>query len=183
MQMQMTLAKTDIVLPALPYAEDALEPVISARTISYHYGKHHAGYVATLNKLITSTSFANLTLEAIVLQSAKNSKTTAIFHNAAQIWNHNFYWLSMAAKGGGEPSGKLKQSIEKDFGSFQDFRNAFIKAAEGEFGSGWVWLIENPEGKLQIVATDNADHGRPQATDEFRRVGTRLLSRSPESPP
>ena len=157
MQMQMTIAKTDVVLPPLPYAENALEPVISARTISFHYGKHHAGYVATLNKLIANTSFANLTLEAIVLQSAKSSKTAAIFHNAAQIWNHNFYWLSMTATGGGEPSEKLKQSIEKHFGSFQDFRGAFIKAAEGQFGSGWIWLVENPEGKLQIVATDNAD--------------------------
>ena len=155
--MLMTKAKTTFTLPQLPYGENALEPVISARTISFHYGKHHAGYVDTLNKLVAGTSFDGRPLEEIVLKAAKDPETAAIFHNAAQVWNHNFYWLSMAAKGGGEPAGKLKRSIESEFGNFKDFRNAFAKAAVGEFGSGWVWLIVNREGKLAIAVTDNAD--------------------------
>jgi Fe-Mn family superoxide dismutase len=141
----------------LPYGGNALEPVISAHTISFHYSKHHAGYVDTLNKLVESTSFAGQPLEDIVLGAAKDPKTAAIFHNAAQVWNHNFYWLSMEPKGGGEPAGKLKRSIESDFGTFKDFRAAFTKAAVGEFGSGWVWLIVNREGKLEIAVTGNAD--------------------------
>ena len=155
--MQPIKAKTAFVLPQLPYRENALEPVISARTISFHYGKHHAGYVDTLNKLVEGTSFAGRPLEETVLQAAKDPKTAAIFHNAAQVWNHNFYWLSMAAEGGGEPSGKLKRSIESDFGTFKDFRNVFTKAAVGEFGSGWVWLTVKREGKLEIAVTSNAD--------------------------
>lgn len=155
--MQMIKTKTIFILPQLPYRENALEPVISARTVSFHYGKHHAGYVNTLNKLVEGTSFAGRPLEEIVLQAARDPKTAAIFHNAAQVWNHNFYWLSMAAKGGGEPAGKLKRSIENEFGNFNDFRNAFTKAAVGEFGSGWVWLIVDREGKLKIAVTDNAD--------------------------
>jgi superoxide dismutase, Fe-Mn family len=155
--MQMTGAKTTVSLPQLPYADNALEPVISARTISFHYGKHHAGYVDTLNKLVAGTPFAGRPLEEIVLRSAKDLTATAIFHNAAQVWNHNFYWLSMAAKGGGEPAGKLMRAIESDFGSFKDFRAVFTKAAVGEFGSGWVWLIVNRASKLEIVATADAD--------------------------
>jgi Fe-Mn family superoxide dismutase len=155
--MQATKAKTTFILPQLPYGENALEPVISARTISFHYGKHHAGYVDTLNKLVEGTSFAGRPLEEVVLQAAKDPASAAIFHNAAQVWNHNFYWLSIAAKGGGEPSGKLKRSIERDFGTFKDFRTVFTKAAVGEFGSGWVWLIVNREGKLEITVTSNAD--------------------------
>lgn len=155
--MQITMERTIIVLPPLPYGENALEPVISARTISFHYGKHHAGYVNALNKLVEGTSFADRPLEEIVLHAAKNPKTVAIFHNAAQVWNHNFYWPSMAAKGGGEPAGKLKRSIESDFGNFKDFRAAFTKAAVGEFGSGWVWLVVNREGRLEIAVTNDAD--------------------------
>jgi superoxide dismutase, Fe-Mn family len=155
--MQMTKDKTIFALFQLPYEENALEPVISARTISFHYGKHHAGYVDTLNKLVAGTPFAGQPLEEIVLQSAKGPKTAAIFHNAAQVWNHNFYWLSMAANGGGEPAGMLKRAIESDFGTFKDFRAAFTKAAIGEFGSGWVWLIVNRAGKLEIAVTNNAD--------------------------
>jgi superoxide dismutase, Fe-Mn family len=155
--MQMTKAKTIFILPQLPYGESALEPVISARTISFHYGKHHAGYVKTLNELVEGTSLAGGPLEEIVLQTAKDPKTAAVFHNAAQVWNHNFYWLSMAAKGGGEPAGQLKRSIESRFGSFKDFRTAFTKAGIGEFGSGWVWLIVNKEGKLDIAVTNDAD--------------------------
>jgi len=155
--MQMTELKAIFLLPQLPYAESALEPVISARTISFHYGKHHAGYVDALNKLVEGTPFAGRPLEEIVRQSAKDPKATAIFHNAAQVWNHNFYWLSMTAKGGGEPAAKLKRAIESDFGSFKDFRAAFTKAAVGEFGSGWVWLIVNRAAKLEIVVTAGAD--------------------------
>jgi Fe-Mn family superoxide dismutase len=155
--MQMTTAKAIITLPKLPYADNALEPVISARTISFHYGKHHAGYVKTLNELVEGTSLAGRPLEEIVLQTAKDPKTAAVFHNAAQVWNHNFYWLSMAAKGGGEPAGQLKRSIESTFGNFKDFRTAFAKAAVGEFGSGWVWLIVNKEGKLDVAVTNDAD--------------------------
>jgi Fe-Mn family superoxide dismutase len=155
--MQMTKAKTIITLPKLPYADNALEPIISARTISFHYGKHHAGYVKTLNELVEGTSLAGRPLEEIVLQTAKDPKTAAVFHNAAQVWNHNFYWLSMAAKGGGEPAGQLKHSIESTFGTFKDFRTAFTKAAVAEFGSGWIWLIINKAGKLDIAVTKDAD--------------------------
>lgn len=155
--MQMIKSKNVILLPQLPYPENGLEPVISARTISFHYGKHHAGYVSTLNKLVEGTSLAGLPLEEIVLQAAKDPKTAAIFHNAAQVWNHNFYWLSMSAKGGGEPTGSLKRSIESEFGTFKDFRGAFTKAAVGEFGSGWVWLVVSRTGKLEIAVTGNAD--------------------------
>ncbi len=155
--MLMTQDKTTIILPQLPYGEDALEPIISARTISFHYGKHHAGYVNTLNKLVEGTSLAGRPLEQIVRFVAKDPKTRVIFHNAAQVWNHNFYWPSMAAKGGGEPAGKLQRSIESAFGSFKDFRSAFTKAAVGEFGSGWVWLVVNSEGKLEICVTNDAD--------------------------
>jgi len=156
-QTTMTTAKTNFVLPPLPYKENALEPAISTRTVSFHYGKHHAGYVDMLNKLVEGTSFAGRPLEEVVRQAAKDPKTAAIFHNAAQVWNHNFYWSSMATEGGGEPAGKLKKSIESDFGTFKDFRTAFTKAAVGEFGSGWVWLIVNGTGKLEITVTSNAD--------------------------
>jgi superoxide dismutase, Fe-Mn family len=146
-----------VLLPKLPYEETALEPVISAKTISFHYHKHHAGYVETLNKLIKGTEFAGKPLEEIVLQAAKDPNEAAIFHNAAQAWNHNFYWLSMRPDGGGEPAGDLRRSIEKEFGTFTSFRDAFSKAAVGEFGSGWVWLCANPAGKLEIAVTGNAD--------------------------
>jgi len=155
--MQMTLVKPIFTLPKLPYEENALEPVISARTISFHYGKHHAGYVKALNELVDGTPLATRSLEELVLLTAKDPKTESVFHNAAQVWNHNFYWQSMRAKGGGEPAGKLKRSIESDFGSVKDFRSAFAKAAVGEFGSGWIWLVANPEGKLEIDVTKNAD--------------------------
>jgi Fe-Mn family superoxide dismutase len=141
----------------LPFKEDALEPSISAHTISFHYGKHHAGYVKTLNKLVEGTVYSGLPLEEVIIKSAKEPKAVAIFHNAAQVWNHNFYWLSMDAKGGGEPSGALKVLIEKSFGTFQAFREVFSKAALGAFGSGWIWLVINQQGKLEILATQNAD--------------------------
>jgi superoxide dismutase, Fe-Mn family len=156
--MQMVLDKATIVsLPPLPYGENALEPVISARTVSFHYGKHHAGYVKTLNELVAGTPLAGRSLEELVQVTAKDPKTASVFHNAAQVWNHNFYWLSMAAKGGGEPAGKLKHAIEGAFGGFKDFRAEFTKAAIGEFGSGWVWLVADKEGELQIAVTADAD--------------------------
>jgi Fe-Mn family superoxide dismutase len=150
-------AKTSITLPELPYMENALEPVISARTISIHYGKHHAGYVDKLNDLLVGTPFDGRPLAEIVVRAAEDSRSTAIFHNAAQAWNHTFYWRSMRAKGGGGPAGKLKSAIERDFGEIPKFREAFSKAAAGEFGSGWTWLVAGKDSKLKIMATDNAD--------------------------
>jgi Fe-Mn family superoxide dismutase len=162
--MLQTKAKVSIVLPELPYMENALEPVISARTISIHYGKHHAGYVDKLNDLIAGTPFDGRPLAEIVVRAAGDPKSTAIFHNAAQTWNHAFYWHSMRAKGGGEPAGKLKSAIERDFGDFARFHEAFSEAAAGQFGSGWIWLVAGKDGKLKIVATSNAD--TPLAHDE-----------------
>jgi superoxide dismutase, Fe-Mn family len=152
---------SSFVLPKLPYMENALEPIISARTMSFHYGKHHAAYVDTLNHLVEGTAFAGRSLEEVIVQTANDPKAVAIFHNAAQAWNHAFYWSSMCAKGGGEPEGNLRDAIQHDFGSFKDFRAAFTRAATAEFGSGWVWLIESNGGTLEIAATDNA--GTPLA--------------------
>lgn len=138
-------------LPPLPYAMDALEPYISKETLEYHYGKHHKAYVDNLNNLIPGTEFENLTLEEIILKASG-----PIFNNAAQVWNHTFYWNSMRPNGGGEPDGKLADAIRRDFGSFEAFKEAFSKAAVTLFGSGWAWLVKNPDGKLQIVQTSNA---------------------------
>ncbi|HLI12217.1 MAG TPA: superoxide dismutase [Alphaproteobacteria bacterium] len=154
--MQQTKTQESFTLPKLPYEENALEPVISARTLSFHHGKHHATYVTNLNKLIEGTDYAGRSLEEVVRKAAKDPKGTGIFNNGAQTWNHNFYWESMKAKGGGEPSGKLKSAIERDFGSFKDFRDAFAKAAVGQFGSGWAWVVADG-GKLKITSTSNAD--------------------------
>jgi Fe-Mn family superoxide dismutase len=139
------------VLPALPYAANALEPVISAETIDYHYGKHHQAYVTNLNKLITDTEFENATLEEIVLTS-----DGGLFNNAAQVWNHTFYWNGLTPKGGGEPDGSLAKAIDAAFGSFKEFKETFIQSAAGNFGSGWTWLVKNSDGSLAIVNTSNA---------------------------
>jgi len=155
--MSQTKAKISITLPELPYMEDALEPVISARTVRIHYGKHHAGYVDKLNELIAGTPYDGRPLAEIIVRAAKDPTSTAIFHNAAQTWNHTFYWHGMCAKGGGEPSGALKSAIERDFGGVARFREAFSEAAAGQFGSGWTWLVAGKDGKLKIAATDNAD--------------------------
>jgi Fe-Mn family superoxide dismutase len=163
--MLQTKERTTFILPKLPYDENALEPVISARTISFHYGKHHQTYVNTLNKLVEGKDYAEMELDEVVKRTAKltDKASQAIFNNAGQAWNHNFYWESMKGKGGGEPKGKLKSAIESAFGSFKDFREQFAKAATGHFGSGWAWLVEE-KGKLAIVATANADtplaHGK-----------------------
>lgn len=144
-----------ITLPPLPYAEDALEPVISARTLSFHYGKHHQGYVNNLNKLIADTDWAGLDLETIVLKSAKASDKQAVFNNAAQVWNHTFYWKSLRPNGGGEPPKVFKDKVEASFGSLQACKDALMDAAKTQFGSGWAWLVKDGE-KLKVVKTGNA---------------------------
>lgn len=156
------------VLPPLPYADNALEPVISAHTLSFHYGKHHQGYVNNLNKLIAGTPFAGQTLEQIVQATAGQADKAGIFNNAAQVWNHLFYWHSLSPKGGGEPPAELKQKLEASFGSVDAFRQEFAAAAGAQFGSGWAWLVQDGD-KLAILKTANADspltHGsRPLLT-------------------
>ena len=144
------------VLPPLPYSENALDPVISANTIGFHYGKHHKGYVDTLNKLIAGTALTDLSLEKLIAETAGKSDKVAIFHNAAQAWNHTFYWRSLRAKGGGEPPAALKQRIEASFGTLDACMKELATAAATEFGSGWVWLVLEAD-KLKVVKTDNAD--------------------------
>ncbi|MDP2718872.1 MAG: Fe-Mn family superoxide dismutase [Dehalococcoidia bacterium] len=138
-------------LPKLPFAKDALAPHISAETIEYHYGKHHKTYVDNINRLIAGTEFENMSLEDIVRKSSGG-----IFNNSAQIWNHTFYWNCLAPKGGGEPSGKLAEAINASFGSFAKFKELFTNTAVTLFGSGWAWLIKNPDGRLAIEPAANA---------------------------
>jgi Fe-Mn family superoxide dismutase len=138
-------------LPALPYAMDALAPHISKETFEFHYGKHHQAYVTNLNNLIKGTEFENATLEEII----KNS-SAGIFNNSAQVWNHTFFWHSMKPGGGGTPSGALAAAIDKKWGSFDAFKDAFTKSAVGNFGSGWTWLVKKPDGSVDIVNTSNA---------------------------
>ncbi|MFB2936750.1 superoxide dismutase [Aerosakkonemataceae cyanobacterium BLCC-F154] len=141
---------------ALPYADTALEPYMSANTFSFHYGKHHAAYNTNLNKLTEGTELADKPLEEIVVTSFKENKT-GIFNNAAQVWNHNFFWQSMKPGGGGAPSGALADKINADFGSFDKFKEEFKSAAATQFGSGWAWLVlEN--GKLKVTKTPNAEN-------------------------
>ena len=144
------------VLPALPYAENALEPVIMAKTMSFHYGKHHKAYVDNLNKFIAGTEYAGLSLEKIITSTAGRPEKIAIFNNAAQTWNHTFYWNSMTPKGGGEPPAALKQKIEESFQSVDAFKKELAGAAVSQFGSGWAWLVLEG-GKLKVVKTANAD--------------------------
>ena len=138
-------------LPALPYENNALEPFISAETIEYHYGKHHQTYVTNLNNLIAGTEFENLSLEDIVRKSSGG-----MFNNAAQVWNHTFYWNGMKPNGGGKPTGALAEAIDKAFGSFDKFKEEFSKCAVTTFGSGWAWLVKNADGSLALVSTSNA---------------------------
>ena len=138
-------------LPELPYAKNALEPHISAETLEYHYGKHHQTYVTNLNNLIPGTEFEKMTLEEIVKKS-----TGGIFNNAAQVWNHTFYWHCLSPKGGGPPQGALADAINKAFGSFDEFKKQFSQTALTTFGSGWGWLVKNKDGSLSIVSTGNA---------------------------
>jgi Fe-Mn family superoxide dismutase len=141
-----------IELPPLPYADDALDPHISARTISFHYGKHHATYVTNLNGLIEGTEHADKSLEQIVLDAGPGG----LFNNAAQVWNHTFYWNSMTPSGGGDPSGDLAKAIDASFGSASDFKQQLVDKGKANFGSGWTWLIKDGDG-LAIVNTDDAD--------------------------
>jgi Fe-Mn family superoxide dismutase len=145
-----------ITLPALPYEQGALEPVISAQTLAFHYGKHHKTYVDTLNKLITGTEFSDMPLEKIVRATAGHADEAAIFHNAAQTWNHTFYWRSLKPKGGGVPPATLKRLMEASFGSVETCKKELAHAAVEEFGSGWAWLVQDGE-KLKILNTGNAD--------------------------
>lgn len=141
---------------ALPYADTALEPYMSANTFSFHYGKHHAAYVTNLNKLIEGTELADKPLEEIVVSSFKEGKTP-IFNNAGQVWNHNFFWQSMKPGGGGTPSGALADKINADFGSFDKFKEEFKNAAATQFGSGWAWLVVD-NGTLKVTKTPNAEN-------------------------
>ncbi|MCQ8186570.1 superoxide dismutase [Parvularcula maris] len=141
-------------LPPLPYERDALSPHISRDTLDYHYGKHHQKYVDTTNEMIAGTEHENADLEKIV-QDAEGSNQ-GLFNNAAQVWNHTFYWNSMKPKGGGKPSGKIAQMIDDSFGSYDKFREEFTKAGATQFGSGWAWLVEKG-GKLEVRKTPNAE--------------------------
>ena len=152
---------TMIELPKLPYKRDALEPHISQRTIDFHYGQHHAGYVKNLNNLIENSRFENMSLEDII----KNSEGS-IFNNAAQVWNHTFYWHCMTPEKDAHPQALLLKTIERDFGSFDNFKQMFIKQAATLFGSGWLWLVCDKEGKLSLLQTSNAE--TPLTNNELR---------------
>ncbi|MCX7118109.1 MAG: superoxide dismutase [Fe] [Legionellales bacterium] len=138
-------------LPNLPYELDALAPHISKETLEYHYGKHHAAYVANLNKLTAETEFATMSLNDVVKRSSG-----PIFNNAAQVWNHTFYWHCLSPNGGGEPTGALADAIKQTFGSFAAFKEQFTQTAIGTFGSGWAWLVKDAQGQLKITSTSNA---------------------------
>ncbi|CAH0356056.1 Superoxide dismutase [Fe] [Aquabacterium sp. CECT 9606] len=151
-----------LALPPLPYALDALQPHVSRETMEYHYGKHHKGYFDNLAKLLANTPLAEgATLEGLVKTAAPESP---IFNNAAQAWNHTFFWHSMKPQGGGQPTGALKAAIDRKYGSYGAFADAFKKAAVGNFGSGWTWLVKRPDGSVDIVNTSNA--GTPLTTGD-----------------
>jgi len=149
------MAKGPISLPALPYADNALDPIISANTIGFHYGKHHQAYVNKLNAAIEGTDMADMSLVDII-KKAENEGKGGIFNNAAQVWNHTFYWNSMRPGGGGAPSGKLAGMIDSSFGSYDAFKEKFAATANGQFGSGWAWLVLDGN-KLNVVGTPNAE--------------------------
>jgi Fe-Mn family superoxide dismutase len=149
-------AMSAITLPPLPYPENALAPVISANTMSFHYGKHHKGYVDNLNKLIAGTDLANAPLEKIITTTAGVADKQGIFNNAAQVWNHTFYWKSLKPNGGGKPSGELARKIDGTFGNYDNFKKELATAATTQFGSGWAWLVVD-NGALKVVKTANAD--------------------------
>ncbi len=146
-------------LPELPYAKNALEPHISAETLDFHHGKHHAAYVTNLNNLVTGTEFEGKSLEEIIASSEGG-----IFNNAAQIWNHTFYWNCLSPDGGGAPGGDLGSAIDSTFGSYDAFKEKFTASAVGNFGSGWTWLVKNSDGSIEIVNTGNA--GSPLTTGQ-----------------
>ncbi|MEY2633339.1 MAG: hypothetical protein RIR00_1993 [Pseudomonadota bacterium] len=153
-------------LPALPYAKDALAPHISAETLEFHYGKHHQAYVTNLNNLIPGTEFENLDLEDIV----KAAPAGGIYNNAAQVWNHTFFWSSLKPNGGGAPTGALADAINAKWGSFDDFKKAFQASAVGNFGSGWTWLVKKADGSVDIVNTGAA--GNPLKSGEGKPLLT-----------
>jgi superoxide dismutase, Fe-Mn family len=142
-------------LPPLPYEKNALEPHMSAETFDYHYSKHHQAYVTNLNNLVKDTPLASQSLEQVILAVAKDDTKVGVFNNAAQVWNHTFFWNSMSPKGGGTPTGALADAITKTFGSIDKFKEDFKAAAVGQFGSGWAWLVVEG-GALKIVKTGNA---------------------------
>ena len=142
-------------LPPLPYPTSALEPHMSAKTLEFHHGKHHKAYVDTLNKLVDGSPLAGKSLEAIIRATATDEAKAAIFNNAAQAWNHTFFWRSMKPKGGGKPNGEMAQAIERSFGGLDKFREKFAAACAGQFGSGWGWLIRDRD-TLKIITTPNA---------------------------
>ena len=143
-------------LPPLPYPDNALDPVISANTLSFHYGKHHKAYVDNLNKLVAGTEYEGATLEKIITETAGKADKSGIFNNGAQVWNHTFYWNSLKPKGGGKPTGRIGQMIDSDLGGYDTFRKDFANACVTQFGSGWGWLAVEG-GKLKIVKTPNAE--------------------------
>ncbi len=138
-------------LPALPYALDALAPTLSQETLEYHYGKHHQTYVTNLNNLIPGTEFEAMSLEDIIMKSSGG-----VFNNAAQVWNHTFYWNCLSPNGGGAPTGALAAAIDAKFGSFEEFKKQFNQSGATNFGSGWTWLVKNADGSLEIFNTSNA---------------------------
>ncbi|HRE14249.1 MAG TPA: superoxide dismutase [Usitatibacteraceae bacterium] len=144
-------------LMALPYAADALAPIVSAHTISFHHGKHHKTYVDNLNNLVKGTEFEGQSLEAIVTATAGKADKAPLFNNAAQIWNHDFYWNSLKPNGGGLPTGKVADGINASFGSFDEFKKQMSATTVGQFGSGWGWLVADAAGKLKVVKTGNAE--------------------------
>jgi Fe-Mn family superoxide dismutase len=153
---QQTAASGPFALPPLPWAENALEPYISAKTIGFHYGKHHRAYVDKLNKAVEGKKLAEMKIEDVIVETGKDPAAAGVFNNAAQAWNHAFYWRSMEPKGGDAPKGKLADMLKADFGGLDGFKKEFADAATGQFGSGWAWLVvEN--GKLRVVKTGNAD--------------------------
>ena len=142
-------------LPALPFAESALAPVISARTMALHYGKHHATYVKKLNELVAGTRYAELPLEQVIAATAGNAETAKIFNNAAQTWNHTFFWDCLRPGGGGQPPRELARTLEQSFGDYSRFKEKFAQAAVDQFGSGWAWLVARGD-KLEVISTSNA---------------------------
>jgi Fe-Mn family superoxide dismutase len=150
-------AVSPIIIPDLPYGETSLEPVISAQTMNFHYGKHHLGYVNNLIKLISGTDYSEMSLEEIIKGTEGRPERSAIFNNAAQSWNHLFYWNSLRPKGGGEPPADLKKRIESSFGSMEACKKELSGAAVSQFGSGWVWLVLDGE-KIKVVKTANAEN-------------------------
>lgn len=156
-------------LPALPYDKAALEPHMSARTLEIHHGKHHQTYVTNLNNLLQGSPLAEATLETVITETVRDEQKRGVFNNAAQIWNHTFFWNSMKPQGGSLPTGDLAQRINKDFGDLNNFKEEFKKVALAQFGSGWAWLVLDDSGKLKIVKTGNAD---TPLTDKLRPLLT-----------